>query len=121
MKNTGPRFLGIIFLISIFTAGLSAKINSAESSREKIKPEVLLAKHLNAIGSAEALKSFKSIMVRGTTKAVFQGRGKGFLAGLVVLASEGEKNMIGMKFNNANYQFETMGYDGRKYALPVAR
>ena len=116
MKNIGFRILGIFSILSVFFIGAIAK-----TPAEKIKPEELVAKHLQSLGSAETLKSHKSFMTVGTSKAVFKGRGKGLAEGLVVLASQGEKNMIGMKFNNPDYQFETMGYDGSNFSVGFAK
>ncbi len=91
------------------------------SAQEKISAEEILAKHLDSIGTNEARANTKSTMVVGTSKAIFKGRGAGFAEGIVVLASEGEKSLIGMKFNNADYPFEIMGYDGHKFSAKQIR
>lgn len=87
----------------------------------QISAEELLAKHLDSIGTAESRKSIKSTMVVGTSKANFKGQGAGFAEGIVVLASQDEKSMIGMKFNNTDYPFEMMGYDGNKFSAKQIR
>lgn len=90
-------------------------------SQEKIDEVTLLEKHLDSIGSAEARKARKSTTVVGTTSAIFKGRGEGRADGIVVLASQGNMNMIGMKFNNADYQFEKMGFDGNSFSVGFVR
>jgi hypothetical protein len=89
----------------------------AVSAQEKITVEELLGKHLDSIGAAADRSATRSIMSVGTTKAVFRGRGAGTSEGVVVIASEKEKNLIGMKFNNSTYPFEKMGYDGNEFTI----
>jgi len=43
------------------------------------------------------------------------------ITGLIVLASQGEKNMIGMKFDSLEYQFEKLGYDGETFSVGYAK
>lgn len=102
------------FLIALAIAG-------SVQSQSKIDGETLVAKHLESIGTAEARKARKSTTIVGTTSAVFKGRGEGRAEGIVVLASQAEKNMIGMKFNNADYQFERMGFDGNDFSVGFVR
>ena len=119
MKNIKIRLLGICIILSIFAISLFA--NPTSLKKQKIKPKELIAKHLQSIGSEERRKSIKSIMAVGTSKAIFRGRGTGMSEGIVVLASQSEKNMIGMKFNNVDYQFEKMGYDGDVFSVGYAK
>lgn len=115
MKNTyfAKNFLAVLALVFGLFAGLQAQ--------NKLKPEELLAKHLESIGSAEARKATKSIMATGSAKATFRGRGAGLAEGIVVLASQGEKYLVGMKFNNSEYPFEKMGYDGDEFTVGFVR
>ncbi|MBX7171660.1 MAG: hypothetical protein K1X72_11940 [Pyrinomonadaceae bacterium] len=99
-----------IFLL-IFVLTLTAQTRS----QDKITAEEILAKHLDSIGAAENRQAVKSTMIVGISKAAFRGQGAGFAEGIVVLASENEKSLIGMKFNNADYPFEMMSYDGDKF------
>lgn len=97
------------FISSLFAGNLIAV--------DKMTPEQLIAKHLESIGSAEARASMKSVTIVGTSKATFQGRGGGVAEGLAVLASEGDKYLVAMKFNNSGYPFEKMGYDGSNFSV----
>ena len=111
IKNYSTKKLVIICitLLGLCTTNLFAQ--------EKVTLEVLLAKHLESIGTAKARSASKSMMIVGTSKAVFRGRGGGSTEGIVVLASQEEKNLIGMKFNNTDYPFEKMGYDGSEFSV----
>lgn len=117
------NFIGLWAIVLAFFVVASAKTKTVGD--DKIKPEELIAKHLESVGSAEARAANKSLTILGTTKAIFKGRGEGFTEGIVVMASDGEKHMIGMKFNNSDYQYETVGYDGKNlsvgYVVPGQR
>lgn len=115
MKNIGIRFLGLTLIVAISFVIASAK------TKDKISTEELITKHKQSIGSSAALAAHKSMMAVGTSKANFKGRGTGQTDGLVVLASQGQKNMIGMKFNNTDYQYETLGYDGENLSVGYAK
>ncbi len=92
---------------------------------EKMKPEELVAKHLESIGSAEARASVKTRLILGISRYLRRGPGGGSTEGRAVLASENEKNMIGMKFAVPGYDIESMGFDGKNltvgYAAPGVR
>lgn len=109
------NFSSKICLLTLFIAfGL---FSGALNGQDKLTPEEVIAKHLESIGTAEARSAVKSVLIVGTSKAVFRGRGGGSTAGVAVLASEGEKNLIGMKFDNVEYPFEKMGYDGKDFSV----
>jgi len=74
-------------------------------------------KHLDSIGTKETREKIKSMTIAGTAKAVFKGRGSGETSGLVVLASQGKSNLIGMKFATPDYPHERMGYDGKDFSV----
>lgn len=99
----------------VFFTGLSPAEVSA--SVDKLDTEEILERHLKSIGTKEARESVVSIMASGTARAVFKGRGAGETAGAVVLASEGSKNLIGMRFDNNEYPYEKMGFDGNEFTV----
>ena len=80
---------------------------------EKLKPEDIIAKHLEAIGSPEDRASVKTRLIIGTSKYVRHGTGGGTAEGRAVLASENEKYMLGMKFGVPGYDIESVGFDGK--------
>lgn len=92
---------------------------------EKMKPEEVVAKHLESIGSAGDRASVTTRVILGVAKYIRRGPGGGTTEGRVVLASENEKNMIGMKFGVPGYDVESMGFDGKNltvgYASPGVR
>ena len=84
---------------------------------EKLKPEDIVAKHLEAIGSQDDRASVKSRLIIGTSKYVRHGTGGGTAEGRAVLASENEKYMLGMKFGIPGYDIESVGFDGKNVTV----
>jgi hypothetical protein len=101
--------VALAFILTLLTGSLLAV--------DKLTPEEVIAKHLESIGSPEARAAMKSVTIIGTSKATFFGRGGGIAEGITVLASKGGKYMVAMKFNNPDYQFEKMGFDGENFTV----
>ena len=114
MKKINIRFLSKLVIVFVFALSFTAETAVAQ---EKMKPEEIIAKHLESIGSAEARAAMKSVTAVGTSKATFFGRGGGVAEGISVVASKGGKYMVAMKFNNPEYQFEKMGYDTENFSV----
>ena len=114
-------------LIKIFSlVGLAVlsivilNINVSAQKNKKLTAGEVIEKHLQSIGTTEARAGIKSMMSIGTTKAVLRGRGTGYSEGIVVIASKDKKYLVGMKFNNNDYQFETMGYNDDDFSVGYA-
>jgi hypothetical protein len=82
-----------------------------------MKPEEVLAKHLDSIGAEAARGAAKSRIIQGTTLATFRIGGSGTAAGGSVLASAGNRSLVSVVFENAEYPFERMGYDGKRVTV----
>lgn len=111
--NNFKNLIVLFILVIIFFINVSAQ--------DKISATEILTKHLDSIGTKDSRNSLKSIMIAGTSRATFKGRGAGMADGFVVLASEGDKSLIGMKFENAEYPFEMAGYDGNRVSAKQIR
>ena len=111
MKNYIANFFALTIVVLLQLSSISA------NPLDKMKTEELLANHLKSIGSEEARSSVKSLIASGTAKAVIRGRNAGETSGLLVMASEGDKNLIGMRFNNNDYPYEKMGFDGEEFTV----
>ncbi len=110
------KFLILILFFS-FVFFFDSPAIRAKNADDKIKTEDLINKHLDSIGTKEARMAVSSIMAVGKSKAVSRGRSAGETTGIVVIASTGKKNLIGMKFDNNDYPFEKMGYDGDEFSV----
>ena len=107
--------LALIFSIAV---GFSP----TASSEQKMKVEDVVAKHLESVGTAEARAAIKNRIAVGTVVVSFRTPAIGQAAGRIVMASEGEKNLVGMMFDNvANYPQEKLGYDGKNVTVSYVR
>ena len=108
------------FAAVVFLFGFSQTITA-----QKLKPEELIAKHLESIGAEETRASIKSRVLIGEVKLRIKGGRMGEAGGPVVMASENEKYLIGMTLGSTNYPHEKIGYDGKllkaAYLLPGVR
>jgi hypothetical protein len=103
--------LTALILTLIFLATVSSV---ATPVADKIKPEELVAKHLEAIGNAETRKSNRSRIVAGTSLMNLKTGGRGNITGPALLASQKDKVLLKAEFSSAAYPFERFGFDGRK-------
>ncbi len=114
MKSVEIRFINKLVLVAFF---IISSVSNLSAAGDKITPIELIAKHLESLGSPEARAAMKSVTIIGTSKATFLGRGGGVAEGIAVIASEGEKYLVAMKFNSSDYPFEKMGYDGNDFTV----
>lgn len=82
-----------------------------------LKPEDLVAKHLDSIGTAQARKDVKSRVVQGgATYRVIVG-GSGAIDGKYVFASDGPRSNFLLKINASSYHGEQFICDGNKTSI----
>src|SRR5277367_4844391 len=110
MQLLGSRRRPIV-LLCYLALGSSISLWAADKSEE------VVAKHLDAIGSAEARKNVKSRVVQGgSTYRVLVG-GTGAIDGKFVFASEGEKSNFLFKINAGGFRGEQFICDGAKVSI----
>jgi hypothetical protein len=81
---------------------------------EKLKPEELVAKHLQSIGSPEKLKTAKGRSTAGSVQVAFRVGGAGTLNGKGNILSEGNSVRSGFNFAAIDYSGEQLAFDGTK-------
>ena len=109
------RLLFILITLAVLVAAaVSGRVEHAATPDDKPKPEDIVAKHLQAIGKDEARAAIKSRVIAGASQVTFKSRGTATMQGGAVLASDGPKNMVTMKFEATNYPYEKIGYNGDK-------
>jgi hypothetical protein len=86
---------------------------------QKLKPEELIAKHLDSIGTAEARAAVKSQMTVGEAVVTFISQKNQPAQGRVVMASAGNKNFFGLSLNASDYPGERFSFDGSKSKVAV--
>ena len=79
-----------------------------------MKPEDIVAKHLDSIGTAQARAAAKSRIAEGTVTYKILVGGAGSLDGKSVLVSQDQKLHFMMKLNNNLYHGEQFIFDGNR-------
>jgi hypothetical protein len=103
-------------LLILAAAAASAALLHSSHARadEKMKPEELVAKHLEAIGSSGARARSRTRVATGETRIEVRAGGRGGSEGSGLLASDGDKVLLGATFNSPDYPFERIGFDGER-------
>lgn len=103
------QLTGVLFLVLVSS---SLVLRAADFT-----PDDLVAKHLQAIGTAAARSNVKSRVVQsGATYRILQG-GSGAVDGKSVFASEGEKTDLLLKINANGFRGEQFICDGKKTSV----
>ncbi|MDX6386046.1 MAG: hypothetical protein QOK48_3619, partial [Blastocatellia bacterium] len=111
------RFLVLLLLFATVAIGVSHSARKSESAftfTDKITPDELFSKHVDAIGPARARAAAAARLAAGTTRVTFRSRGVAQADGGAVLASDGPRSMVTMKFESSQYPYEKIGFDGNK-------
>jgi hypothetical protein len=82
---------------------------------DKVNLEELIAKHVEAIGAAEARRPDRSRIAAGGSLMNLRTGGRGSASGAALIASDDEKVLLKAEFSNASYPFEKLGFDGHKF------
>jgi len=116
LRASMKSVLTLLFVTSmVIVAG-----NTAFS--QKLKAEEVVAKHLESVGTAEQRAAIKNRIAVGTVVVTFRSPNTGTAPGRFVMASEGEKHLMGMMFDGVpNYPQEKVGYDGKNVSVSYVR
>ena len=107
--------LKIIFVVALAcTAFCAATVGQDHKPDPKLTVDQIVAKHLESIGTPEAIAAAKSRVMVGTGVVTAKGGYVGKLSGPAQLASEGNKVVMAMVFDANNYPYEKVGYDGKE-------
>lgn len=89
-------------------------------AEDKLKPEEVVARHLEAIGPADARSPQRTRVAAGTTLMEVKAGGHGGSEGQGLIASTGDKVLLNASFNSPAYPFERVGFDGERVsARPI--
>jgi hypothetical protein len=93
----------LLACVLVAAAGAAAPPPRARAG-DKLKPEEIVARHLEAVGAAESRQSIKTRIIEGTVALAFLAPRAAQGLGRAVLATDGEQNIFGMIFvNSPNY------------------
>ncbi len=94
---------------------------SSSAFSQKMKPEEILAKHLDSLGTSAVRGADKTRIMVGDADVVFVTQKNLAAKGRIVLASAGEKNFWGLSLNSIDYPSEKFSFDGNKTKVGYAR
>ena len=94
VKNHYPRILRLLRVTSLFAISAAGGFVYAQ----KLTPSEVVAKHLDSVGSTKARAAVTTRIIAGTSQVIFRTEPSGQAIGRAVLASDGEKNLLGMSF-----------------------
>jgi hypothetical protein len=116
------RHITKLSLISVMVVALLTLSSAFQSpsGAEKIKPEEVVAKHLESIGSASARAAITTRIISGTAQVIFRTPPPGQAIGRAVLASDGLKSLVGMSFPTPIYPREQLGFNGDSFMAAFA-
>src|SRR5436190_19306662 len=86
--------MAVIILATAMTA-------SRPLAGDKVTVEEVIAKHLESIGPAETRASIKTRIMSGTVLSAYRAPRTGNFEGQSIMASDGNKSFIGMRFENS--------------------
>jgi len=115
VKSPRLRFIALRVALAVTTLLLS--IDPFPVRAADMKPDELVIRHLDAIGTAEARAATKTRIVQGTALFKIQVGGGGVLAGTSALVSEGRKSVLMIKLPNNDYRGEQFMTDGNKVSV----
>ncbi|HEX8456130.1 MAG TPA: hypothetical protein VF656_02315 [Pyrinomonadaceae bacterium] len=118
------RFTRLLALLLCLAAPLQVATSAvgAADDKEKMKPEEVVAKHLESIGTAEARQAVRNLVASGTVVFQIRAGGKGQTGGASLIASEGEMNLFKMVFQESpTYPHELFSYDGKSFGAMHVR
>lgn len=105
--------IGVVLLLA---ATITTSFTVTSNADNITLPEVL-SRHLDSIGSSQARAAVKSRVILGTALVTFRIGGKGQAEGRAVLASQGDKSLVGISFEVPEYPHENMGFDGKNLSV----
>ena len=108
-------------LLKAFLLLIALSFSASTANSQKMKPEDVVAKHLDSIAAADTRATVKSLILVGDATAKFISTKDQIVAGRVVLASEGMKNFLGMNMNSSAYPGERFSFDGKVTHVAIAQ
>ncbi len=102
--------VAVLGMMSILAVAVHAK-------DEKLKPEQLIAKHLESIGPAARLKEIKTRSTAGTTHVDFRVGGQASINGQGMLQSDNTSVSAVLRFPALEYPGEQFVFDGTDIAV----
>ncbi len=85
---------------------------------KKLKPEELIERHLQSLGSPEALAAIKTRNAQGRGQLSYVTGGTGSLIGPVTFLSDQDKFRLSVRFDYPQFPGMVVSFDGKKHHVP---
>src|SRR3989440_1957850 len=105
-------FALLVFIVCALSAGSPVA--------QKLTSDEVIARHLEAIGSAKSRAAITTRIISGTSQVIFRTAPAGQAVGKAVLASEAMKNLFGMSFPSPVYPREQLAFNGVSFMAAFA-
>jgi hypothetical protein len=102
---------------AILCHSLSVSLIGYGFAKDRVPPEQVVAIHLKAVGSPQALAALKTLAFVGTTSVDFIQGMYGSMNGTSMYVSDGSKQAIVLKYGDINYPGEYFAYDGKDVSV----
>jgi hypothetical protein len=112
---TDRNFRLLFFVLSLVVT-IFCSLNLTAADDKKITAEELIARHIESLGSKEAIAAIKTRAVAGQVKTLNRLGQAGEIIGKGVLLSENPKLIYSMRFPSSQYPSEQMTFDGASSA-----
>jgi hypothetical protein len=97
--------------------GAASVTPETPAAAQKMKAEDVIAKHLEAIGTAELRAPSRSRVAGGAVEFNVRSGRVRRSAGKSLIVSQDEKVLVNAVFETSDYPLERMGYDGKKVSV----
>jgi hypothetical protein len=108
------RFFAFAAVVCLF---MSVSWTGNASAKDQVTPELVIATHIESLGSPQALAALKTKAFVGTTSVEFIQGMYGNMNGTSMCVSDGDKLAIVMKYGDINYPGEYFAYDGKEVSV----
>ncbi|QYO66266.1 hypothetical protein [Leptolyngbya sp. 7M] len=109
------------YISIVFIAGMLSLFLSSFALAQKLKPEEIIAKHLDSIAAANVRTARKNLIAVGDVTVDYITQKNPSATGRVVMASEGRKMFLGFSLNASDYPMEKIIYDGGRSQVDFVR
>jgi hypothetical protein len=100
----------VLAVVLTYVSGPPATV----AQNQRLKPEELIAKHLDSIATAEKRKAVRSRTTSGTAQVSFRIGGRGTMDGKANILSQGTSVRAGLNFAALEYPGEQIAFNGTK-------
>jgi hypothetical protein len=108
-------------MAALVCSALLASTVQLTAKDAKLKPEEVVAKHLESLGMAGAIAAIKTRATAGTAQVIFRLPSPGQIVGKGNIFSEGRKLRIQMTFGALEYPAEQLAFDGEHVTVSQVR